>query len=387
MSKPRLIIATTVSETLATILNGQPKFLNQYFEVALVASPDKSFLSLSEEGVEVYPVPMARSINILGDLRSLFLLVWLLARIKPDIIHSYTPKAGLLCMLAAWICRVPNRVHTFTGLIWPTSSGFLRFLLTTLDRVLCFCSTNIIAESRGVLNDLTNQMITRKPISILGFGNIAGVDVLHFSKRAPGLDASSNGLRLQCEINDNEFVFIYIGRLNRDKGLRELLCAYLSLCHQCHLIIVGALDRESPLDQQTLRLIKSHNKIHWLGFQGDIRPALNVSNVIILPSYREGFPNVLLQAGAMELPAIATDVSGSNEIITNDYNGWLVPVRDVNALVGAMHKAMSCSPCVLRNMGLASRNRVQKLYERNAHWSRLLKFYQSLDFSSSETYC
>ena len=152
------------------------------------------------------------------------------------------------------------------------------------------------------------------------------------------------------------------------------------------MIVVGALDKESPLDSYSLNILETHPRIHWLGFQKDIRPALNISQVFILPSYREGFPNVLLQAGAMELPSIATDVSGSNELITHEFNGWLVPVKDDEALAAAMLKSINCSHETLYGMGLASRDRVVKRFERNAHLKRMLCFYRSLQRSKSETF-
>jgi len=382
--RPRLVISTTVPETLNNILRDQPRFLRQHFDVVLVTSSGNGFDELKREDVPVYTIPMNRGISLLNDLVSVYRMIQLFLRLKPEIVHSYTPKAGLVCMLAAWFCRVPVRVHTFTGLIWPTELGMRRKLLKVVDRLICFCSTNIVPEGEGVLNDLKSAKITSKYLKVIGFGNIAGVDVDFFSRTALGLECASKALQQYCGIEDDNFVFVYVGRLNRDKGLQVLLPAFTELPTNCHLVVVGGIDSEAPVDPESMELLKSHPRIHWLGFQRDTRPAIIMSNVLVLPSYREGFPNVLLHAGAMELASIATDISGCNEIITPGYNGWLVPVKDVQALVNVMMIANNTSPADLELMGKSARERVVQRFERAAHWERLLDFYQSLLLSSQK---
>jgi hypothetical protein len=182
--RPRLLIATTVPETLAVILRDQPRFLGQHFDVDLVTSPGSKWCTLAHEGVPVHAVPMQRGISPIRDFVSVCRMVWLMLKLQPDIVHSYTPKAGLVCMLAAWVCRVPVRVHTFTVLIWPTAQGWKQSLLKVVDRLLCACATHIVPEGAGVLHDLQMGQITGKPLRVIGHGNIAGVDVGHFSPLA-----------------------------------------------------------------------------------------------------------------------------------------------------------------------------------------------------------
>lgn len=374
----RLLIATTVPETLLHILQDQPRFLSQHLDVALVTSPGPEFKSLAQEGVPLYGVAMQRGIHLFQDLVAVWRMVILLLKLRPDVVHSYTPKAGLICMLAAWLCRVPVRVHTFTGLIWPTAQGWRRKLLMVVDRVLCACATHVVPEGLGVQRDLEIGRITDKPLKPIGNGNIAGVDIEHFSPVAEGLAQASANLRMRCGIRDDEFVYVYVGRLNRDKGLDELIFAFDGLPENCRLLIVGDVDKTAPLKSETMHKLQTHPRVHWLGFQHDIRPALMVSDVLVLPSYREGFPNVVLQAGAMALPVIATDISGCNEVIEPGLNGWLVPPRDALALAHAMRTACETKPEVLRVMGLSARARVIERFERNVHWKRMLAFYQSL---------
>ncbi len=376
--RQRLLIATTVPETFVSILRDQPKYLSQHFDVVLVTSPGPDAMALGHEGVPVYRVNMHRGIHLLRDLWSVLCMVRLLLMLRPDMVHSYTPKAGLVCMLAAWVCRVPVRVHTFTGLIWPTAKGWRRGVLVWVDRLLCACATHVVPEGQGVKRDLDLGRITAKALQPIGSGNIAGVDVGYFSPEAAGLTQAAADLRTRCGIRASDFVYVFVGRLNRDKGLDELVDAFESLPETCSLLLVGGVDAAAPLGDATMRRLHSNSRVHWLGFQHDIRPALKAADVLVLPSYREGFPNVVLQAGAMALPVVATDISGCNEVIEPGLNGWLVPVRDASALAHAMGSASQIKQEALLQMGSAARARVVERFERQGHWGRMLAFYQSL---------
>lgn len=374
----RILISTTTPETLAVILRNQPKHLNQHFNVSLCTSNGPELKEIKDEFVPVYLVPMVRGISPFKDLISIFQMIILLRKIRPQLVHSYTPKAGLVCMVAAWICRVPVRVHTFTGLIWPTAKGFRRKLLMIVDQLLCACATSIIPEGLGVQKDLETAKITPKQLRVIGHGNIAGVDITHFSVAAEGVERAASELRQRYNIQDYNFVYIYVGRLNRDKGIEELLSAFIQLNDNCRLLLVGGLDKTAPISDKAIRTIQDHPRIHWIGFQKDIRPALLAADVLVLPSYREGFPNAVLQAGAMELPVVATDISGCNEIIEPGFNGWLVPTRNSYALQQAMQEALLTPKSDFSRMGKMARERVTTRFERTAHWQRMVQFYQEI---------
>ena len=377
--QPRMMIVTTVPETLATILGGQPAFLSQYFDMHLVTSPGPMFEQVvSQEGLTPEPVTMRRGISPVADLRSIFSMMRVIRRVRPQIIHSYTPKAGLVAMLAAWLCRVPVRVHTFTGLIFPTARGRRQRLLLAVDRLICRAATHVVPEGQGVKHDLERFNVTDKPLAVIGKGNIAGVDCDYFSPGHADVAAAASMLREQLAIGADTFVFCYVGRLNADKGLRELALAFERLPDHARLLVVGGLDESSPPDQDTLARLENNRRVHLSGFQSDIRAALSLSQVLVLPSYREGFPNVVLQAGAMGLPVIATDISGCNEVIKPGKNGWLVPVRDAQALFLAMREALSCPEDKRSNMGRLARQTVQQDFSRPEHWQRMLLFYRSL---------
>ena len=375
----RILISTTVPETLATILKSQPRYLARYFQVTLATSSGKELAQVvHSEGLIVHIVPMSRGISVLRDFLSVVRMAWLLWRVRPDLVHSYTPKAGLTTMLAAFLCRVPVRVHTFTGLIFPTAQGFRQKLLIWIDRLICACATHIVPEGLGVKKDLQSFGITRKPLDVIGYGNIAGVDTDYFTPVASGIRDEAAELRKLLGIANEDFLFCFVGRLNKDKGLAELLLAFDVQPLTAHLILVGAFDTTAPVDAATLAAIKSHSRVHHLGFLNDIRAALQAADVLVLPSYREGFPNVLLQAGAMGLPVIATDINGCNEVIEPDCNGWLVPPRDAYALSDAMQKAMHTPPSVLGKMALEARSRIQQRFGRQHHWGRMVAFYQKI---------
>lgn len=377
MTKPRLQIVTTVPETLATILRGQPRFLSRHFLVTLVTSPGDEVQVIQEhEGAYVEHVDMARGIHLFKDMLSVCRMIFVLRKRRPEIIHSYTPKAGLVAMLAGWIFRVPIRIHTFTGLIFPSQSGFKKCLLVWIDRLICSCATDVVPEGEGVKKDLERFSVTKKPLQVIGYGNIAGVDTSEFSPASAEVLKEGAALRSRLQLTEKDFVYCYVGRLNRDKGIAELVKAFVRLAGRAQLLVVGGLDYSAPVDRETLEALENHPRIHRLGFLRDIRPALSCSDVLVLPSYREGFPNVLLQAGAMELPVVATDVNGSNEIVEPGLNGWLVPPRDEGELWQAMQAAMDMPTNRLREMGVRARARVNERFQREEHWQRLVEFYE-----------
>ena len=374
----KLLIVTTVPETLATILKSQPKYLSQFYKVEIATSRGETFEAVAQnEGVQVHAVSMERGISPLRDLLSLFNFIKMLQVVRPDIVHSYTPKAGLISMLGAWIARVPVRVHTFTGLIFPTSHGFRRFLLLTIDKFICACATHVVPEGNGVRTELIRHGVCARPSEVIGSGNIAGIDTAHYDPSLLECRDAAAALREEMGIGKDEFVFCYVGRLNRDKGLEELIEAFSSL-QGAHLLIAGSLDLSAPVSERLMDAIASHPRVHHLGFVEDVRAVVLASAVLVLPSYREGFPNVLLQACALEVPAIATDIIGSNEIITARSNGWVVPARDSASLHKAMNEAMQLGHAELNDMGRVGRSLVIKKFERRNHWERMRRFYDGL---------
>lgn len=346
------------------------------YSVVAVSSPGDALSEIaSREGVKVYPVPMERHIAPVKDLISLWKLIKVFRKERPDMVHSITPKAGLLSMMAAWVCRVPVRLHTFTGLVFPTSTGFKQKLLIFTDRLTCSCATHIMPEGEGVKNDLINYQITSKPLKVLGYGNIRGIDLKYFDRTAE-VEKETEKIR-KTDIT----TFIFIGRLVRDKGINELVGAFAKLNKEytkTRLLLVGRReDKLDPLEGQTLQEIENNPAIITTGEQKDVRPWLAASDIFVFPSYREGFPNVVIEAGAMGLPAIVTDINGSREIIIEGENGIIIPARDSEHLYTAMKQLMA-SPKQTRQMANNARTMIESRFEQTFVRKCLKKYYKEI---------
>lgn len=380
--KSILFRTATISMSLNVLLKGQLQFLNRYYDVTAISGSDDFLIELKQrEAVEIFDIEMQRQIAPIEDLKSLWKLYKYFAKEKPLIVHSITPKAGLLTMIAGKMAGVPIRMHTFTGLIFPTRSGIIQLLLIYMDKLLCHCATNIYPEGKGVKDDLINYKITNKPLKVLGNGNVNGIDKEYFN---PALYSSEDKmeLRKQLGILENDFVFIFVGRLVRDKGINELIVAFLKLqsnSKKTKLLLVGPFESDlDPLNSETIKAIQESNTIIAVGLQSDVRPYLAISDALVFPSYREGFPNVVLQAGAMELPCIVTNINGCNEIIIEGQNGTIIPVKDELAIFNAMVKVSSDKDyytVLERN----ARKMIISRYEQQMVWNALLAEYKSLE--------
>ncbi|RZL68822.1 MAG: glycosyltransferase family 1 protein [Pedobacter sp.] len=383
-TKIKVVRSSTIAQSLDVLLKGQLGFLNEHFEVIAVSGYDHHLENVSKrEKVKIKGLVMERKISLLKDLYSLFLLIRYFKSERPIIVHSITPKAGLLTMVAGKIAGVPIRLHTFTGLIFPTKKGFIQKVLIKMDKVLCWAATNIYPEGNGVKNDLISYKITKKPLKVLANGNVNGIDLKFFNPdnfAGADIDETKKGLN----IDKDTFVFIFIGRLVADKGLNELVSAFKKLLDthgdkiSPKLILIGSHEPKlDPLSPQTLNEIESNNNIISLGFKEDIRPYLSISNAMVFPSYREGFPNVVIQAGAMGLPCIVTDINGSNELITNSINGTIIKVKDEGSILLAMSNMMNDKE-YYKNRKISIRTLIAEKYTNEIVWSALIKEYRDL---------
>jgi glycosyltransferase involved in cell wall biosynthesis len=372
----KIIRISTVPVSLEVFLKGFLRVLSHDFEVVAVSSPGEKLEKIHErEGVRTVAVPMERHIAIFKDMVSLFRLIRLFAKERPDMVHSLTPKAGLLAMLAAWITGVPVRVHTFTGLVFPTSKGLKLQILILMDKVICACATFINPEGKGVARDLKHYHITNKPLHIIANGNVRGVDMNWYDRTNEVLEHAK-----KIRVNDS-FTFCFVGRLVRDKGVNELAQAFdhlSKLSPRVRLILIGGSEETlDPLSSETKEIIQQNKRIDWVGHQSDIRPFLAASDAFVFPSYREGFPNGVLEAGALGLPAIVTDINGCNEIIIQGENGEIIPPRDENALYEKMKEWVE-QPEKLAAMASKARGMVESRFEQSMVWNALLLEYKRL---------
>lgn len=377
MARTKLIRAATVPGSLETFCNGLLRELQtEGYNVVAVSSPAPEMDTIRRrECVRTVAVPMERRMAPLKDLRSLWGLIRVFRREKPTMVHSMTPKAGLLCMIAAWFCRVPVRVHTFTGLVFPTAKGMTQKVLIFTDRLTCACATHVIPEGEGVKADLQNYRITRKPMCVLGHGNVRGIDLEHYD-RTP--EVMSEAAKIS---KPGVFTFIFVGRLVGDKGINELVDAFSRLNNEIsatRLILVGDMEENlDPLKPETIRKIKAIPEIDEVGRQDDVRPWFAASDALVFPSYREGFPNVVIEAGAMGLPSIVTDINGSREIIIDGKNGVIIPPRDSDALYRAMRSFITDKAHTAR-MASNSRELIASRYEQTYVRRCLKDFYRQI---------
>lgn len=373
--KRKVIRITTIPMSLNILFPGQLKMLSEEYEVVAVSSPGKELDEVGRrEGVRTVAVPMERHISPFKDLVSLYRLVRLFRKEKPWMVHSHTPKAGLLAMLAAWMCGVPVRIHTFTGLVFPTAVGMKQRLLMATDRLTCACATLVNPEGKGVKRDLERYHITSKPLRIIGNGNVNGIDLSYFSRTQEVCKTAATVREEGC------VTFCFVGRLVGDKGMNELVRAFLRLYAQhtqVRLLLVGPFEDElDPLQPDTKQILLNHPAIRFMGWQSDIRPFLAASDIFVFPSYREGFPNVVLQAGAMGLPCIVTDINGCNEIVQEGVNGLIIPPRDENSLYEAMYR-LATHPEERESMALQARPMIANRYEQHDLWNKLKEIYQA----------
>lgn len=372
----KIIKTSTVPASLNTFCKGQLKMLSQYFEVVAVSSPMKELELINQrEAVRTIAVPMERHISIFKDLLSLFKMIAVFRKEKPYIVHSMTPKAGLISMLAAWICRVPVRMHTYTGLVFPTAKGIKKLVLIWMDKLLCFSATEINPESLGVKSDLERYHITRKPLTMIANGNVRGIDLTYYD-RTPEVEAKAEQFRRK-----DLFTFCFVGRIVKDKGIEELVSAFSRLHEEnpnTRLLLIGSFEEKlDPLSVTTKNRIKQGNGIVYLGRQSDVRPYYAASEALVFPSYREGMPNVVLEAGAMGLPSIVTDINGSREIICQDVNGVIIPTHNSEALYHEMCRFANDRELTSR-LASNARGNIANRYEQKMIWNALLEEYLKL---------
>lgn len=378
MERVKIIRSTTVPMSLNAFCKGMLKELNNKYEVVALSSPDEDLEELEKrEGVRTIAVSMERRISLVKDIKALAKMISVFRKEKPMMVHSMTPKAGLLCMIAGKLTGVPVRVHTFTGLVWPTSTGLKRRILMLTDKLTCTCATHVIPEGEGVKNDLIAEKITNKPLKVLGYGNVKGVD-MNVCSRRPEVMRIAERLR-----KDECFTFLYVGRIVRDKGINELCYAFEKLHNEypeTRLILVGPYeDAIDPISEKSRKIISENEAIETVGQKmGDeLLAYYAAADCFVMPSYREGFPNTVLEAGAMELSSIVTDINGSREIIKDGVNGMIVPPQNADALFDVMLRMLKdkdAKDCMASN----ARKMIADRFEQGFVRKCLYDFYEEI---------
>lgn len=368
--------------SLEKLLEGQLGFMKAYFEVvAISAVKEKLEAYGKKEGVRVFPLELTRKITPIKDIAAVFKLYRFLKKEKPSIVHTHTPKAGIVGMTAAWFAGVPNRLHTVAGMPLMEASGFKRKVLNFVEKLTYRFATEVYPNSKGLYDFIIAENFTKaSKLSIIGNGSSNGIDTKYFDP----VSYSENdkiSLRDKLKIPQGHFLYIFVGRLVKDKGINELITAFSKLSdsnNAISLLLVGPFENDlDPLLPESLSTIEKHPNIYTVGYQSDVRPYFSIADALVFPSYREGFPNVVMQAGAMGLPSIVTDINGCNEIIAHGKNGLIIPSKDTQALYNSI-KQLSTKPSLFANLKANSREMITSRYERQQVWDALLFKYQRL---------
>jgi glycosyltransferase involved in cell wall biosynthesis len=330
---PKILRITTISLSLEKLLSGQLQFMKkQGMEMHTASYGVYNFKNHTELS------HLRRAINPMQDVLALFQLIVLIHKLKPEIVHTHTPKAGLLGMCAAWVCRVPVRMHTVAGLPLMGKRGVLKKLLIVMERITYFFSNGVYPNSKGLLGFIYQNISQSDKIKIIGKGTSNGISLSIFN---PNQVTGATIAQLKEELNiTTELVYLFIGRMVRDKGIVELVHSFEKL-HENNkslkLVMVGPLEQDlDPLPLDVLDAIRNHSAIICLGYQEDVRPYIAVSDILVFPSYREGFPNVPLQCGAFKKALILSDINGCNEIVQQHVTGILVKPKSESELLDAM---------------------------------------------------
>lgn len=379
----KLIRITTIPLSLEKLLEGQLTFMNNFYEVTAVSAEKERLEKYGRDnGVKTFWVEMTRAITPASDMRAVWRLYRYFKAEKPLIVHTHTPKAGIVGMLAARMAGVPIRLHTVAGLPLLETSGPKRKILNTVEKLTYKLATRIYPNSSGLKDIILAEGFAKsEKMKVLGQGSSNGIDTEYFDpEKYP--EAVNEKFKTDLGIPPVDLVFIFIGRLVSEKGINELVTAFKKLQNShagISLLLVGPFEEElDPLKPETIQEIESNPKIIITGYQPDVRPYLAVGDTLTFPSYREGFPNVVMQAGAMGLPSIVTNINGCNEIVKEGENGIIIPVKDEGSLLNAMMTLMSDTVMKERLSGRA-REMICSKYDRREFWKLLKIEYEELE--------
>lgn len=377
-SKKKFFIVTTVPQSLK-FFKGQLSFLSDFFQITAISSNKESLNKFGkEEGVKTYCIPMQRHISLLRDMLSLIRFMYFFYREKPYFVHANTPKGSFLSMVSAKLMNTPVRVYMCHGLRYVGYEGLMRNLLKMMECLTCYCATEVICVSSGVKQILIEDRICKKKkLKVIGYGSANGIDLVLFDRN------NVNPLKLPMTgVTSSDFIFCFVGRIVKDKGVNELVAAFKQLNNlyvNTKLFIVGPFENnENPIAEITKAEIKSNSGIVYWGKQEDVRPFICMSDIFVLPSYREGFGMVLIEAAALGVPCIATNVTGCNEIIQDGVNGRIIPPRDVSALYETMKWTVEHRDNDVKEMAKRARTMIVERYEQHKVWNALLEEYQAL---------
>ena len=376
---------TTVPMALKYLLPGQMNYMSEHgFEVLMISADGKERLEvIDSENCPHIIVPLTRKITPVADLKCLLLLIKIFKKEKPDIVHTHTPKAGLLGMMAAKIAGVKIRIHTVAGLPMMVENGFKFLLLKNVERLTYRCATQVWPNSSSLLKYIGEQKICpSKKIKVISKGSSNGIDLKRFDKNNLDPEILQN-VKNSIQYNSDNFYLLTIGRLVKDKGIPELTMAFTKLKNKGNFkkikfILVGKFEEDlDPLPENILTEIISNKDIIHIEWTPFVEYYISIANLFVFPSHREGFPNVLLQSGALKLPILCSEIPGNVDVIENNVTGRLFPVNDVTAITENIEFAIR-QPSKMEMMSQVLYDKVRTFYKTENIWDAIHKEYNNL---------
>ena len=381
MNRFKIVHVVTVPVTLKHLLWDQMAYMiKRGLNVVAVSSPGPMLEEVGSRGnLEVHAAPMSRSISPFADLVALWRLFSLFRKIRPAIVHGSTAKAAALAMTAATLARVPIKFYTVRGLMTETRSGSARYLLRAVEWWTCFLSDRVFPVSKSVAAALTEQgLSSSRKISLLGHGSSNGVDGEGRFNPSRVKKPDREVLRRKLGIPGHAFVIGFVGRIVKDKGVEDLIQAWQNIRDRfdCFLLIIGHAEAQNPVSASALEILENDPRIIKVSAVENTEMACyySIMDLLALPSYREGFPNVVLEAAAMEVPTVTTRVTGCVDAVKDGQTGVSVPPRDSVSLAEAIQTYLQDKELLLQH-GRAARERVLKDFQQTAIWEALYQEY------------
>jgi glycosyltransferase involved in cell wall biosynthesis len=380
---PTIIRITTVPLSLNVLLRGQMRYMKEHgFDVVMVSADGKELpVVLENEQCPHVIIPMTRQITPFRDLVALWKLIRLFRKLRPDIVHSHTPKAGLLAMLAAKFAGVPVRIHTIAGLRFMTVKGMTRKVLVSMEKLTGRAANHVWPNSQSLLQYVRdNKLVSKEKSEVIGHGSSNGVDLKRYSVSALQPQQLED-VKQQMKYDSNLIYLLSVGRIVKDKGIDELVVVFTHLYEKnksLRLVLVGSLeDHLDPIGEEARKIIKEHPGIIHIPWSESVEYFMHLAHILVHPSHREGFPNVLLQAGAMECPIVCSRIEGNVDIVTDGETGLIFAVNDTKDLQEKLETAIE-HPELIQQFAFKLRQIIEEYFDQPIVHEALKERYLAL---------
>ncbi len=368
--KYTIALVSPTSSTINSFMLGYIKKLSTYYNLVIYCKNALLLKKVIPKNVILTNINFKRKPNLIADFNAFCVLVFNLIKTRPNITISITPKAGFITALSSFISRVSYRIHWFTGQVWVTRKGFTRFFYKTLDKIIFNLSHYVLVDSYSQRKFLiSNNIVSKNRSTVICNGSVGGVDIKKFKFKK----VFRNSLRKKLNISKNDFIFLYLGRINKEKGIIDLINAFKKIenKYKVALVLVGSIE-----DEYIKIILKKNKRI--IHIRETLAPEkwFSIADVLCLPSHREGFGKVVIEAASCNLPAIGSNIYGISDAIEKNKTGILHKVANISDIKNKMLFAIK-NKKLLKKYGQRAKKRVKKKFEKNFHNQKFLEFINS----------